>query len=105
MSYNVIPIDKFKKEAKRLIKKFPSLRRELIELNANLISNPTMGTSLGNSTFKIRIGIKSKGVGKSGGGRIITYLITETKEVYKAELQTVNDLNLKKIINNIFGTK
>ena len=111
MSYNVIPIEKFKKEAKRLIKKYPSLRQELIELNVNLISNPVMGTSLGNNTFKIRIGIKSKGAGKSGGGRVITYIVTDSKEVYlltiydKAELETVNNLTLKRIINNIVSSK
>ena len=33
MSYNIIPIEKFKKEAKRLIKKYPSLKNELIELS------------------------------------------------------------------------
>ncbi len=109
MSFNVIPIEKFKKEAKRLIKKYPSLRQELIDLNKNLISNPAMGTSLGNNTFKIRIGIKSKGAGKIGGGRVITYLVTDANEVYlltiydKAELETVNDQTLKRIINSIFS--
>lgn len=32
MNYKVIPVDKFKKEAKRLIKKYPSLKSELTEL-------------------------------------------------------------------------
>ncbi len=32
MNFKVIPTDKFKKEAKRLIKKFPSLKQELLEL-------------------------------------------------------------------------
>lgn len=77
MNYSVIPIDKFKKEAKRLIKKYPSLKQELKQLNTNLLSNPAIGTSLGNNAYKIRIAIKSKGVGKSGGARVITYLITE----------------------------
>ncbi len=29
MSYNIIPFDKFKKEAKRLIRKYPSLKNKL----------------------------------------------------------------------------
>ena len=33
MNFNVIPSDKFKKEAKRLIRKFPSLKAELRELS------------------------------------------------------------------------
>ncbi len=57
MNYNVIPIDRFKKEAKRLVKKFPSLKTELSELNKELSANPKAGTALGNDTFKIRLAI------------------------------------------------
>jgi hypothetical protein len=39
MSYSVIPIERFKKEAKRLIKKYPSLKSELTELNETLSGN------------------------------------------------------------------
>ena len=107
MDYNVIPIDKFKKEAKRLVKKYPSLKNELFELNTLLQSNPTTGTSLGNNAYKIRIAIKSKGAGKSGGARVITYVVTENKEIYllaiydKSELDTVDDNTLRKIIKSI----
>ena len=107
MSYSVIPIDKFKKEAKRLVKKYPSLKSELFELNILLVSNPTSGTSLGNNAYKIRIAIKSKGSGKSGGARVITYVVTENKEIYlltiydKGELDTIDDSTLRKIIRDI----
>lgn len=107
MSYSVIAIDKFKKEAKHLIKKYPSLKKELAELNTTLLSNPTIGKSLGNNTYKIRVAIKSKGTGKSGGARVVTYLITENKEVYlltiydKAEFETVDDKTLRRIVQNI----
>jgi mRNA-degrading endonuclease RelE of RelBE toxin-antitoxin system len=107
MSYSIIPIEKFKKEAKRLVRKYPSLKKELSELTSLLQADPTIGTSLGNNTYKIRIAIKSKGVGKSGGARIITYIVTENKEIYlltiydKADLDTVDDTTLRKIIKNI----
>jgi hypothetical protein len=39
-----------------------------------LESNPESGTSLGNNFYKIRWAISSKGKGKSGGMRIITYI-------------------------------
>jgi mRNA-degrading endonuclease RelE of RelBE toxin-antitoxin system len=67
MSYSVIPIERFKKEAKRLIKKYPSLKSELTELNETLARNPETGTSLGNNTYKVRIAIKSKARGKVVG--------------------------------------
>ena len=64
MSYNVIPTERFKKEAKRLIKKYPSLKNELLDLGNELSENPSIGVSLGNNTFKVRIAIKSKGEGE-----------------------------------------
>ena len=111
MKYNIIPTDKFKKEAKRLIKLYPSLKSELADLNSALQSNPTFGISLGNDTFKIRIAIKSKGKGKSGGARVITYLVTENNEVYlltiysKSELDNIDDKSLRKIISDIVSEK
>ena len=107
MSFNVIPSDKFKKEAKRLIKKFPSLKQELAELSTILTSQPDYGTPLGNDTYKIRIAIKSKHKGKSGGARVITYLITEEKEIYlltiydKSEFDIVDDKTLQNIISSL----
>ena len=38
---------------------------------------PRTGIPLGNNTFKIRLAIKSKGKGKSGGARIISLVETE----------------------------
>jgi mRNA-degrading endonuclease RelE of RelBE toxin-antitoxin system len=82
MSYNIIPTEKFVKEAKRLIRKYPSLKSELSDLNKILAENPSIGTPLGNNAYKIRVAIKSKGEGKSGGARVITYLVTKNQEVY-----------------------
>ena len=107
MGYNIIPTNKFIKEAKRLVRKYPSLKSELVQLNKILSENPSIGTPLGNEAYKIRIAIKSKGKGKSGGARVITYLVTEAKEVYlltiydKAELSSIDDKSLKKIIQSL----
>ncbi len=107
MNFNVIPSDKFKKEAKRLIKKFPSLKSELAELSAILMAHPDSGTSLGNDTYKIRIAVKSKGKGKSGGARVITYLVTEQQEVYlltiydKSDFDVIDDKILLTIIASL----
>lgn len=107
MSYSIVPIDKFKKEAKRLIKKYSFLKIELAVLGEELSKKPETGTPLGNGAYKIRLAIKSKGKGKSGGARVITYVVTEAKEVYlltiydKAELGSIDDKTLKKIIAQI----
>ena len=111
MSYSVIPIEKFKKEAKRLIKKYPSLKNELILLEKELAANPLTGIPLGNNTFKIRLSVKSKGKGKSGGSRVITYVISKKAEVYlltiydKAEFDIISDKIIAKIIDNIVANQ
>ena len=64
MNYNIIPTVRFLKEAKRLKKKYGQLRDELLEVNNKLSEHPTLGTPLGNNTYKIRVAIKSKGKGK-----------------------------------------
>ena len=107
MNFSVIPTERFKKDAKRLVKKYPSLKQELAELNRLLTGHPDSGTPLGNDTYKIRIAIKSKNKGKSGGARVITYLVTEDKEVYlltiydKSDFANVDDKTLQAIIIGI----
>lgn len=82
MSFNIIPTHRFEKELKRLAKKFPSLKNEFAELITNITENSEFGTVIGNNCYKIRLAIGSKGKGKSGGARVITYLYIETETVY-----------------------
>jgi mRNA-degrading endonuclease RelE of RelBE toxin-antitoxin system len=42
-----------------------------------LLDNPHLGIPLGQDSYKIRLAVKSKGKGKSGGIRIISHLDTE----------------------------
>ena len=74
MSYKIELTDNFKKEAKKLIKKYASLPAEIAELGKELTENPTLGTPLGNDVYKIRFAIASKNRGKSGGARIISFV-------------------------------
>jgi mRNA-degrading endonuclease RelE of RelBE toxin-antitoxin system len=67
VSYRVETISHFEKEAKRLKKKFKSLNIEILDLIDELEENPFQGVPLRNGFYKIRLGIKSKGKGKSGG--------------------------------------
>lgn len=79
MNYEVVLSDVFKREVKRLFKKYPSLKAEIVELCQQLSDEPTLGTPLGKDVFKIRLSIASKGKGKSGGARVITYVkVSET---------------------------
>lgn len=49
------------------------------------------GTDLGNRLRKIRLAITSKGKGKSGGARVITYTITVQEEGIEVTLLTIYD--------------
>lgn len=68
-----------------------------------------MGTPLGNDTFKLRLAVKSKGKGKSGGVGIISFKIDKNKEVYlltiydKSEIASIDDRAIKFIIRQISG--
>jgi mRNA-degrading endonuclease RelE of RelBE toxin-antitoxin system len=104
MSYEVITTTQFEREAKHLIKKYASLTNELSQLIDSLVEQPVQGTSLANNCYKIRLAIKSKGKGKSGGARVITCVIAVREEVLllsiydKSELQTVTNAEIKKRI-------
>ena len=68
-----IPTPTFEKSYKRLKKKYHSLKADLEEFKKEYNKNPDIGDDLGGGFRKIRIAIKSKNRGKSGGARIISY--------------------------------
>ena len=53
MNYKIELTDNFKKEAKKLIKKYASLRAEIAALGKELAENPTIVTPLGKYVYKI----------------------------------------------------
>ncbi len=107
MNYNIKSISVFERQAKRLIKKFPSLKKELFELGQSLKREPHMGTSLGNECYKIRVAISSKGKGKSGGARIITHIQISESNVFlltiydKSERSDITDKELESLLKLI----
>lgn len=76
---------------KRLAKRYKSLKEDLRNLGDNLLLNPTLGISLGNNLRKVRLAITSKGKGKSGGARVITYTVILTEIDSEIKLLTVYD--------------
>lgn len=81
----------FNRRAKRLLKKYRSLLAELQKLAASLEANPAQGQNLGAGLYKIRLGSASKGGGKSGGFRIITYYVEQTADGETIYLVTIYD--------------
>jgi mRNA-degrading endonuclease RelE of RelBE toxin-antitoxin system len=73
MSYKVTTIPNFDRQAKRLAKKQRSSGKEIGKLSVSLAADPTQGILLRERIFKVRMAIGSRGKGKSGGARVITY--------------------------------
>lgn len=71
MNYSIKTLSNFDKEVKKLAKKYPSLKDDLLTLAQDLLTNPTQGDNLGQNFYKVRMAISSKSKGKSGGARII----------------------------------
>jgi mRNA-degrading endonuclease RelE of RelBE toxin-antitoxin system len=91
MAININFSDPFESRVKKFVKKFPSLAQELIDFVAELEDTPFMGESLGAGLYKIRLASKSKGKGKSGGFRIINYIILQNKEDIDITVLTIYD--------------
>ena len=92
MNFKVKTISVFEHQAKRLIKKFPSLKSELETLIFELKEEPAKGIPIGHDCYKIRIAISSKGRGKSAGARIITHLVYKNNTVYLLSIYNKSDL-------------
>ena len=107
MSYNIIAVPTFKKELKKLAKKYHSLKTYLAALFETLAINPEQGVSLGNNCYKIRFAIASKNKGKSGGARLITNFVIADETVYllsiydKSDKENLTDKELDELLKDI----
>ncbi len=114
MNVKIIASINFRKEAKRLLKKYASLKKEFEELDKKLQINPYLGDPIGKKCFKIRLAVKSKGKGKSGGLRVITYVVLKIRKIAdelikinlistydKSEFETISDKDLIKLIKEV----
>lgn len=107
MNYDVITIWPFDRQAKRLVKKYPSLKIELQTLFKSLKENPVQGTFLGDNCYKIRLSIASKAKGKSGGARVITHLYISQNTIIllaiydKGEQSSISEKKIKDLLKLI----
>lgn len=60
MSCKIYTFPSFEREAKRLNKRYKSLKSDLKELMNELSSSPSLGADLGGGLRKVRMAIKSK---------------------------------------------
>jgi mRNA-degrading endonuclease RelE of RelBE toxin-antitoxin system len=104
VSFKVTTTPTFEKQAKTLARKYRSLNDDLATLISQLEVNPELGIPLGHHCFKIRLAIKSKAKGKSGGGRVITHvrIIKQTVRMIaiydKSDKETLTDSELLELL-------
>lgn len=107
MSYELIFTPFFEREIKQLAKKFPSIKKDIVKLSEQLLADPEMGEPLGKKSYKIRMPITGKKVGKSGGARIITHVVFIKEKIYlisifdKSEKANISDKLLEHLLKLI----
>lgn len=110
MTVEIFYHEEFKRQLKRLAKKYPSMKDDFKVFLESLSNNPLQGIDLGNNVRKIRFAITSKGKGKSGGARVITYNVLQESEktaitllaIYdKSEMTTVTDNYIRSLLSTL----
>lgn len=109
VSFDYLP--EFERRAKELRKKYPSFEHDYDAFLDELESNPFSGESLGHHIYKNRMAIASKGKGKSGGARVITYnlqqpsgeeIVITLMSIYdKGEISNVSVAYLRSLVQKI----
>ena len=102
--------DDFAREAKRLAKKYRSFKTDYAEFLNSIKENPLQGDEITKNIRKIRMTIGSKGKGKSGGARVITFnILTDVQNgqvvfllIYdKEEASTVKTNIVKQMVRDM----
>jgi hypothetical protein len=82
----------FERRFKHYRKKYHSLVNDYRSFLESIKENPFQGVSLGNGIRKVRFGVASKGGGKSGGMRVITFTLNKVNEdIYEITLLYIYD--------------
>lgn len=108
MNVSIDYLPEFERRSKVLAKKYKSFPKDYDAFLDELEKNPLMGDPLGHNTYKVRMAIASKGKGKSGGARVITYNVQQGMDdiritlmsIYdKSEIDNVSDAYLRQLVN------
>ena len=100
MNCRVVFYPLFEREVKRLAKHYPSFKDDLRKLVLELKTNHYSGVELSPGIRKMRMSIKSKGKGKSGGARVITLLATISEEDLEVGLHYIYDKSSRTSISD-----
>lgn len=88
------------RKLKSLAKRYRSMKEDVERLKHELWENPYLGKDLGNHLHKIRLAVTSKGKGKRGGVRVITYTVSVIDGEVEVTLLTIYDKSEQENISN-----
>ena len=109
--FQVIPTDFFKKDIKKLFKKYRRIKEDFSPLIDQLEAGELAGDSVpgfNNKLYKTRVPSSDQKKGKSGCFRVLYYLVLKDKEIYlltayaKAKKTDIRKQELQKIIDQLF---
>ena len=103
--------EEFERQAKRFAKKYKTFVDDFASFLSAIKTNPYQGVDLGGGKRKIRMAVASKGKGKSGGLRVITFnveildcgnVLVNLITIYdKTEISNVSDKYINLIIKGL----
>ncbi len=108
MSFEVKTTPHFEREAKILAKRYKSFKADMKDFIESLEKNPMQGDELSPGIRKIRLAIVSKGKGKSGGARVITYTICASESegrVYLVDVYDKSDFSTVSVSNSTLRSR
>lgn len=97
MNLNILRLEQFTKDVKKLYKKYKQLPNDLIQLSKTLNQNPKAGIELGANCYKLRLANSSIPTGKSGGFRVVYYYYDGENNLYlltmfsKRDMENISD--------------
>jgi mRNA-degrading endonuclease RelE of RelBE toxin-antitoxin system len=106
MNLKIISLESFKKDVKKLYKKYKKLPNDLKSLNNVLLNNSKAGILLSSNLYKLRLENSSSNSGKSGGFRVIYYYIDADENIYllkmysKTQIETIKEEVLINILES-----
>ncbi|MCI5209824.1 MAG: hypothetical protein D3910_13760 [Candidatus Electrothrix sp. ATG2] len=108
--YSVKITDTFARETKKLTKKYRRIKKDFLPLLDKLEAGHFLGDAVSgfeNKVYKLRVPSSDQKKGKSGGFRVIYYLISDEKEIIlltiyaKNKQSDIKDKDIRNILKKL----
>ncbi len=107
MKYSIKVTGLFEKEFKKLTKRYKSAKEDIQTAVQSITEKPNQGIYIGNNCYKIKVAIKSKNKGKSGGVRLIVRVLISESSIYllsiydKSDKENISDKEIDDLLKSL----